>query len=461
MKILIIDDEILIGESLKRILLLNNFYNITVCSDSVKAEEEIYKNIYDIVFIDIIMPKKNGDIILEEAKKKGIKSEFVILTALQDIPLVVKCIKLGAFDYLTKPLKEELILNTVKRIEEYLNLKNSIEIFTSSENISIPEPFKKFYTNDLNIKKIMNYIVKIALNNSNILITGESGTGKGIFAQVIHSLSRQKNNNFVSLNINAIPASLFESSLFGYKKGAFTDALTDTKGFLHKANNGTLFLDEIGDLDLNSQSKLLKVIEDKEFYPIGSNTLEKSNFRLITATNKNLLIETKSGRFREDLYYRINSCHIIIPPLRERGNDIIYIAQNLLRTMNEGNKTNIKFSLDSLYKLSAHSYPGNFRELQQIVETSYNNCTLNTGGTILPEHIIFDELIKSDAGNKTNYTNDSSDEHNSINLLTLDEDKKQHIKKILNLSKSKKLAAETLGISRAMLYKYIEKYGLK
>lgn len=443
MKILIIDDEIHICNILKQMLLEKNIGDITICDNAIDGEKEINKDLYDIVILDIIMPKKSGYEIMNEAKKNGIKSEFIILSGVYDPPMIVKCIKAGAYDYLVKPLSLDIVISAVTKAFEYRTMKNTVELFTAPTEIEIPETFKNFYTNDLNMKKIISYACKIGSMDCNVLIMGETGTGKELFAKSIHATSKRENKNFVAVNINAIPQNLFESSLFGYKKGSFTGALKDETGYCQKANNGTLFLDEIGDLDLSSQIKLLRLIEEKKFYRVGSNELEQSDFRLITATNKNLSKEVQTGKFRSDLYYRLKSGYIYIPPLRERGNDIIYISKLLLSQLCKKSDMKKEFTADSLFKLQELELKGNYRELSHIIENAFIKCS--------------DELITPDYIEIEDETSDNKLSSRQ-NIFTLSQIKKFHIQKVLKLFKTKKEAAAVLGITERQLYNYLAEF---
>jgi len=450
MKILVIDDEQIICESIKQILLLADIRNVTTCTDALLAEQMIHKNIYDIVLLDIMMPGKSGDIILDEAKRAGIIAEFILLSALQETPLVVKCLKSGAFNYLVKPPQKDLLISAIQNAEEHHKLKHSIELF-SSDDITVPEEFsKKFFTNDIHTQKILGYAAQLSLMDCNILLSGQTGTGKTILAEAIHNYSQRKHNNFIAVNVNAIPDNLFESELFGYKKGAFTGAYSDRTGLVKQADRGTLFLDEIGELSVVNQIKLLKLIEEKKFYPLGSDNLEHSDFRLITASNKNLADETSAGRFRKDLYYRIKSSSITLPPLVKRGRDIIYLAKILLRDLNAKNHTFKEFTVNALTRLLNYEFPGNFRELQYIIE----NAFYHTVGNLIES----DTFEFSTTGDISNLQDSCSSD---FTTLTLEEMKEQHIKKILDLFKNKNKAAEILGISTRQLYTYIDKYHLK
>ncbi|MBP7654803.1 sigma-54-dependent Fis family transcriptional regulator, partial [Candidatus Dependentiae bacterium] len=337
MKILIIDDEKSLCNVIKQILEFEGIEDITICSDALEGEHEIHRNIYDIVIIDLMMPEKNGNIILEEAKKKGIKSEFIVFTAVTDVPMVVECLKAGAFNYILKPITKSLITAAVNSAYEHYLLKNNLAIFTTNQDFNQPSEFNNIFTVDLNLKKILLYSYRLAKCDCSVFISGASGTGKTLLAEAIHKTSSRKNKNFVSININAIPDNLFESELFGYIKGAFTGANDNKQGLCKSADGGTLFIDEIGDLSIPNQVKLLKVIEEKKFYPLGSNSLEKSDFRLITATSKDLTKEIAAGNFRSELFYRINIGNIYLPCLKERGQDILHISKKIILDLNATN----------------------------------------------------------------------------------------------------------------------------
>jgi DNA-binding NtrC family response regulator len=441
MKVLIIDDEKQICESIKNILFFAGIKNIKLCYDAVSGEKEINKNIYDVVLLDLMMPVKDGNFILKDAKQNGIKSEFIVITAISDVPMVVECLKLGAYNYILKPPSKDIIIETVKSAYEHYKIKNSLEIFTTNKTISLSSPFKKIFTTDNNFKKILLYAERLANTDCPIIITGASGTGKTLLAGVIHDASSRNNKNFVSLNINAIPDTLFESSLFGYKKGSFTGAIKDEDGLLKSADGGTLFLDEIGSLSQDNQVKLLKVIEEKKFYPLGSTKIEKSNFRLITATNHNLEDEMKKGNFRKDLFYRINIGEIYLPDLKDRGKDVIFICKTILNNLNSINTHKKNFADDVFTFLLNYDFPGNYRELQNIIESAYYKTES-------------DLIAKKDLSIISDFDNSPK----LFSNLTLNEMKEFYIKKILKNSATRKEAAATLSISERQLYKYIKNF---
>ncbi|MBP7653163.1 sigma-54-dependent Fis family transcriptional regulator [Candidatus Dependentiae bacterium] len=440
MKILIIDDEINTCKALNRMLELNSYMDVEYYTDILNAEKAIYSNEFDIVLLDLMMPEKNGQTILSEAKAKDIRSEFIILTAVNDIPTVIECIKTGAFNYILKPIDNKMLLASLKKIEEIISLKTSLNLFTTNMPIDINKNFSKIITNDTNFKKIINYAAKLAKTDCNILLNGATGTGKELFAEAIHRESTRCDKNFVPVNINAIPKNLFESILFGHKKGSFTGAYKDEAGLVKKADEGSLFLDEIGDIDIENQVKLLRLIDSKEYYPVGSSKVEYSDFRLITATNKNLKSAVENGKFRADLYYRLKSGYIYLPPLNERGTDIVIISKELIKRFSNKYKNQKELSAEFLFELQNMNFPGNFRELYSFLEEVYFKSPNN--------------LIAKDFFHNLNFTKVST-------ISTFCTLKENHIKRALQTSETKEKAAELLGISRAQLYRYIKKYEIK
>ncbi|MBP7651869.1 sigma-54-dependent Fis family transcriptional regulator [Candidatus Dependentiae bacterium] len=442
MKILIVDDEKLLCESLKQILEFEGMSDITISSNAIEGENEIIKNIYDIVIIDLMMPEKNGNKILSDAKAKGVKSEFIVLTAVNDIPMVVECLKSGAFNYILKPTSKDLMIAAVKSAYEHYLLKNNLALFTTRHDVVLPSEYDKILTNDLNFKKILLYSYRLAKTDCPVFITGSSGTGKTLLAEAIHNASSRKNKTFVSVNINAIPDALFESELFGHRKGAFTGANENKSGLCKIADGGTLFIDEIGELTLQNQIKLLKIIEEKSFYPVGSNVPEKSDFRIITATSKDLIKEVSAGSFRNDLFYRINIGNIYLPNLKERSQDIFYLSKEIIRNLNEMNNTNKQISTGVFNILVEYEFPGNYRELRNIIESAYYKTE---------EDVITQEFINIPINSETN-------QFPQEQPLSLEDKKKQYIKSILAIYQDKNIAAKVLKISLRQLYNYINKY---
>jgi len=365
-KILIIDDERIIIESCSRIL-KNDDYQIDAVQDGLEGLKKIDESRYDIVILDIMMPKIDGLEVLRRIKEGNPDIDVIMITGLSQIDTAVKSMKLGAFDYLPKPFEpDELKLVVARALErrrllwENLNLRTEVGAKYRFENIVGASP---------QMQSVFRLVAKCAPTNSTVMLTGESGTGKELVARAIHYNSLRKDKPFIAVDCNALSESLLESELFGHVKGAFTGAVTNKQGMLEVAEGGTLFLDEIGNISLATQAKLLRVIQEREFRAVGGTKSQPADFRLITATNKDLKVMVADGRFREDLFYRINIFPIVIPPLRERRDDIPALAFHFLRVFNEelGKKVT-EFSEGAMGVLMNYDWPGNVRELENTVQ---------------------------------------------------------------------------------------------
>ena len=365
-KILIIDDERIIIESCSRIL-KNDDYQIDAVQDGLEGLKKIDESRYDIVILDIMMPKLDGLEVLRRIKEGNPDVDVIMITGLSQIDTAVKSMKLGAYDYLPKPFEpDELKLVVARALErrrllwENLNLRTEVGAKYRFENIVGASP---------QMQSVFRLVAKCAPTNSTVMLTGESGTGKELVARAIHYNSLRKDKPFIAVDCNALSESLLESELFGHVKGAFTGAVTNKQGMLEIAEGGTLFLDEIGNISLTTQAKLLRVIQEREFRAVGGTKAQPADFRLITATNKDLKAMVADGRFRDDLFYRINIFPIAIPPLRERRDDIAALAFHFLRTFNEelGKKVT-EFSEGAMGVLMNYDWPGNVRELENTVQ---------------------------------------------------------------------------------------------
>ncbi|MBZ4671989.1 MAG: two-component, sigma54 specific, transcriptional regulator [Deferribacteraceae bacterium] len=363
MKILIIDDEVNICTTIKDIL-EDEGYSADFSINFSEGFQKLKSQLYDVVFLDIWLPDKDGVIGLQEIKSYFPEIEVVMISGHGNIENAVESIKFGAYDFLEKPLSLDRILLVIK------NLKDKIELTQHIKEYKL-DYLKKYdlLGNSPQIKELRAKIEKIAQTNARVLITGENGTGKEHVARLIHLLSKRSSKRFVEINCSAIPSELMESEMFGYEAGAFTGALNDKIGLFEAADKGSIFLDEIGDMDINLQAKLLRVLETGEFTRVGSIKTIKSDFRLITATNKNLEDEISANNFREDLYYRISVVPIHVPPLRERKTDIPVLIEHFI---NEACVTNgiEKKTIDKglLEKMINYSWPGNVRQLKNAVE---------------------------------------------------------------------------------------------
>jgi len=323
----------------------------------------------DIVTLDYRLPDITGLDVLKRIRQENNDIQVILISEQEDIDMVVTLLKMGAYDYITKSndIKERL-LNTVQNIRNDLGLKK--EIRTLRKEVQKKYDFRQGILGESPaIKSVYELIEKAVSTNITVIISGETGTGKELVAKAIHYNSNRKDKSFVAVNVPAIPSELIESELFGHEKGAFTGAAFRRIGRFEEADGGTLFLDEIGEMELNLQSKLLRVLQEKEIVRIGNNKPVKTDCRIIAATNKNLKEEVKKGNFREDLYYRLLGLPIEIPPLRERGNDILILARHFMDNFcNENNIPSKRLSANAQKKLMAYSFPGNVRELKSLVE---------------------------------------------------------------------------------------------
>jgi DNA-binding NtrC family response regulator len=365
-KILVVDDEKNILVVIKKAL-ETDFDKITTVETAEKAIELLDKNQYDIVITDLKLPGLSGIDLLKTIREKNLDTDVIIITAFATTSSAIDALKLGAADYLQKPFNiDELrivvnnILNTRALKEENITLKK--QLFADIETSGIIGQSKS-------TKNILNLIGKISQTDVSVMITGESGTGKELVAKAIHQNSNRKNERFLSVNCAALPETLLESELFGVEKGAITGAINRKKGLFELAHNGTLFLDEIGEMPLPMQAKLLRVLQEFIIRRVGGTEDIKINVRLITATNRKIEEEVKKGKFREDLYYRINVFHIHIPPLRERKEDIPILTDYFLKKIATKHKRAVPtISKDAMKILENYDWPGNIRELENIIE---------------------------------------------------------------------------------------------
>jgi two-component system response regulator PilR (NtrC family) len=358
MRVLILEDE----GSLREILsfILEDFgYKVDEAETLKEAIKKIESEEYELALIDLRLPDGSGMELVKELKRKSPETEVIIITAYASTETIKEAFELGVYDYVEKPFNLEELKLIIRNVSDKISLKKS---FSKEE---IPGLIGKSRA----IEKLKEKVRKVAPYDVNVLLIGESGTGKEVVAKAIHKLSTRKSNNFVAINCAALPPELLESELFGYKKGAFTGAVSDKKGLIEKADGGTLFLDEIGDMPLPLQAKLLRFLESRRFIPLGSTTEKEVDVRVIAATNKNLKEEIKKGNFREDLYYRLATIVIELPPLRERKEDIPLLVEYFAREFAQKYRKEIKrISNGFINYLMSLPLEGNVRELRNIVE---------------------------------------------------------------------------------------------
>ncbi len=451
-RILIVDDDENILKSLKKILKLQH-YSVDSVANPTHVEKLLGTNHYHSILLDVKMPGINGLDLLKMIIKKSITTPVIMVSGQSNIEIAMNAIKEGAYDFIEKPIDPERLLIALK------NALQHHELIEAKEKISqkLFENFK-MVGKSAALRRISDTIQEIADTNIKVLITGESGTGKELVAGAIHLSSKRQTKPYVKLNCAAIPRDLLENELFGHKKGAFTGAIADHRGKFLKADGGTLFLDEIGDMGLQLQAKLLRVLEENEVDVIGDNTPKKVDVRIVSATNQNIEQLIKTGKFREDLMYRLNGIRIHIPPLRERKEDILPLAYHFLKQFSESyNRQILKINRQAESFLLNQNWPGNVRELKSVIEKLVL-FTKRSEIHIEDIHRVFNMNFSSPADN----SGGMSIEISSTDLRTAHEIfEKNYILEVLEKTEWRKSeAAQLLGIDRTNLYKKMKKHGI-
>lgn len=386
MKILVVDDEPVALTSVRRLLKRRGYRDVEICATGKDAVHKIKNNDYDIVLLDLLMPEVDGLQVLESTKPFSPHTEFIILTAVDDIATAVKAIRVGAYDYLVKPADNNSLILSIERAFERRGLLAGLAGARSGIDArEIANVFCDIITQNPRMNELISYAQIMARSGNPILITGESGTGKELMARAVHRAGPTPGGPFVAVNVPSISETLFEREFFGHVKGAFTGADNDKKGFFQQADGGTLFMDEIGELPFGLQVKLLRVLEDKSIMRVGESVPTPINVRIVSATNKDLDLACQAGKFRLDLLYRIKSAHIHLPPLRERSDDIRLLAAHFLRQACARHHKIVQgYSPEAMDALVKKNYSGNIRELSQMVE---NAVLLTDAPMILPKHL--------------------------------------------------------------------------
>ncbi len=451
-KILIVDDNKSVLNSLK-LFLKYKFKQVDICSNPNQIPSLLHHTDYNIVLLDMnfkagLNTGNEGLFWLKEILKKDSNIVVLLFTAYGDIELAVNAIKEGATDFILKPWDNKKLLATIesgielnKSRKEISSLKEQQKIIQNDINSSYPD----FLGKSDSMKRVFNTIRKVAKTDANILILGENGTGKELVAREIHNCSTRENNIFMGVDLGALSEPLFESELFGHKKGAFTDAKEDRKGRFQTASKGTLFLDEIGNLSLPMQGKLLSTLQNREITPLGANKAEAIDVRLVCATNKNLSKMIDDGDFREDLLYRINTIQIELPPLRERGEDITILAKHYIDIFTRKyEKPKLKLSKQVINSLNAYHWAGNVRELKHAMERA---VILSDGGELTELDFNLNKRAKVETTTDTPISLEDSEKAIIANSM------KRHNGNISHVAKE-------LKIGRQTLYRKIEKYGI-
>jgi len=441
--ILVVDDEKDICMALN-IILTKEGYSVKEAYNGEQALELIKRENFDIIMTDIKMEKMDGFEVLKQARQISPESTVVMMTAFASVLSAVEAMRAGATDYITKPFINDEIRLTIKSILQSRELRLENQILRQ-ELSQRPAAFTNIIGSSDPLQKVFTVMEKVIPNKSNVLITGESGTGKGLVALAIHEGGPRKEKPFISINCGAIPENLLESELFGHKKGAFTSANEDKKGLITMANGGTLFLDEIGEMPQALQVKLLHVIQTKELTPVGDTRVITVEVRIIAATNADLMQRVKEGRFREDLYYRLNVIEIHMPSLRERRDDIPMLIKHYLAiAAKEAGKTVKDIDYEAMRALLAYDWPGNIRELRNTIE----RATVLADGDVITIHDLPDKFR----------TLDIEGVSTSSLRQALDEFEREYIRRSMTESKgNKETAANRLGVDLATLYRKLKK----
>ncbi|RYZ68108.1 MAG: sigma-54-dependent Fis family transcriptional regulator [Proteobacteria bacterium] len=385
-RVLVVDDEENIRLVL-RTLLRRNGYEVEAAATAEEALELLAGFGPDVVLTDVRMPKMSGLELLAELRTRGSQATVIVMSAYGSVELALEAMKAGAYDYIPKPFKADEVVLALRKADEREGLRR--ENRALKEAIAREHQFESILAKSDVMRDMFRTIAKIADYKTTVLITGQSGVGKELVARAIHRRSSRKNQPFVAINCGAIPEALLESELFGHKRGAFTDANSDKRGLFEEADGGTIFLDELGELPLSLQVKLLRVLQEETLRRLGDTRDIKVNSRVIAATNRDLAAEVKAGRFREDLYYRLNVLHLHVPPLRERREDISLLIDHFLERNNARLGTNIRgIDAEARRLLLEYGWPGNVRELENTIERAMVLCEGEVvGATDLPPRV--------------------------------------------------------------------------
>jgi DNA-binding NtrC family response regulator len=453
-RVLVIDDDVAVLNYFMILLAQTGRYDVKVLSESSKAFELIDSGQFDAILLDMDMPVVHGREVLNYVKEKHPGIEVIVVTGVEDVQLAVESMKAGAYDYLCKPIDDERLLIILERALERLQLRDEISKLRDQVNLEglrHKDAFKSVITQNKSFLRVLQRVDQIAESENYVLIWGESGTGKELVARAIHLISRRRDRPFIAVNAGTFASELFSSEFFGHERGAFTGAVQSKAGFFEKADGGTLVLDEIGELELPVQSKLLRVLQEGEYFRVGSTEKRGSDVRIIACTNKDLADEIDKGRFRRDLYYRLNICSVFLPPLRDREGDVELLAECFLEKHNRTNAKDISMiEKDVIEILEMYDYPGNVRELDNIIAEA---VVVETGRTLtrrsLPRYVL-------NAVASSRVSSVPLSERKTINEIEA-----EHIRRILEMTEGNRTAAaEILGISRVSLISKIKRYGI-
>ena len=449
-QVLVVDDEQETCDLLEMALVRHGF-KVTTCTAANQALALVATQDFDVVVTDLSMPEMSGLDLCERVLGTRPNMPVVVITGQGSLETAIGAIRVGAYDFITKPVDPKLLYLSVSRAIQHRHLQDEVKRLRDAVTADSETADSAIVGQSGAMRRVYELVSRVGESDASVLIHGETGTGKELIARGIHMRSRRKDGPFVAINCAAVPHSLIESELFGHARGAFTDAKVQRTGLFVQASGGTLFLDEIGELPIDMQPKLLRALQERKVRPVGANQEIPFDSRIVAATNRNLEDEVYEKRFREDLYYRINVVKIDVPPLRERGGDVLHLAQYFLKQFAARNdKSALELSTTAAEKLMAYNWPGNVRELE--------NCM---------EHAValarFDQITVEDLPEKIRAyraerfvvaANDPTE------IVTMDELERRYILRVLSLvGGNKSRAAQVLGFDRRTLYRKLERYG--
>ncbi len=452
LEILLVDDEPELRGTLKEVL-SEGGYSVTVASDGAEGLEHLARRVFDVVICDVRLPRVDGLTLLRRMRKDAPKTDVILMTAYGEVSDAVSALKEGAFDYLTKPFDIDELLVTVKRIAENRALRRELE--QAREQLSGQKKETRLVGEAPAMRRVTEMAKMVSQSDAPVLITGESGTGKELVARMIHEGSARRERPFVAVNCGALAETLIEAELFGHERGAFTGAVKKRDGRFKAADGGTLFLDEIGELPLSAQAKLLRVLQEGTFEPLGTNTPVKVDVRIVSATHRNLRERIATGAFREDLYYRVNVIEIPLPPLRDRPADIPLLLRHFLQRLTPPGSPVPTVSSAAWAALSQYKFPGNVREFSHAVEHA---MVLSGGKEIDLMHLPV--TIAQSAAPQLAAAPSAAPEIRPL-TMALKDFEREYLQRALSLAGGKRVrAADMLGISRKTLWEKLRQHGL-
>ena len=461
-RILVIDDEADIRESLEALLLLENYF-VDMAPNATEGLKRLETSSYDLVLLDLMMPDRSGMEVLKEVRERDTITPIFMITAYGSVEVAVNALKAGANDYFSKPWDNEKLLIEIDRMIARGRLER--------ENTELKRALKQRYSfpnivgKSERMLRILDLVTQVAPSRANILVTGETGTGKELIAKAIHANSARSDKAFVPVNSGSIPQELLESALFGHVKGAFTSAIASQKGYFEIAHRGTIFFDEIGTISLDAQAKLLRVIQEREFRPVGSTDVIKVDVRLLAATNIDLKKAVEEGKFREDLYYRLNVINIALPPLRDRREDIPVLIEHFFhkyckendRFLDSEGRATLSFEPDAMQILMDHNWPGNVRELENVIE----RAVVLASAPVVTVDVLPDNLLQAGGLRIRRDASGSLPADASLFEIVAEYERKKIIESLETVNWSQTEAAEALRIPLSTLNQKIKRLNIE